>query len=98
LQPTEHSVGFYTGLCLHQQQASQTRNQRGQRSRKAILSAAVGQLAQDGYHGASLGNIAAAVNMTQQGVLHHFPSKEQLLLALLDEKYHEDARRLESSL
>jgi AcrR family transcriptional regulator len=75
-----------------------SRTKRGQRSRNAILSAAVGQLAEDGYRGASLASIAAAVNMTQQGLLHHFPSKERLLLALLEEKYHEDGRRLESSL
>jgi AcrR family transcriptional regulator len=79
---------------------STTTNQtsRGKRSRAAILSAAVSLLSEDGYRGASLASIAAAVNLTQQGVLHHFPSKERLLLALLDEKYHEDGRRLEASL
>jgi AcrR family transcriptional regulator len=79
-------------------QPNPARTTRGQRSRDAILAAAVGQLAEDGYRGASLASIAAAVNMSQQGVLHHFPSKERLLLALLEEKYHEDGRRLESSL
>lgn len=71
---------------------------RGKRSREAILAAAVSLLSEDGYRGASLASIAAAVNLTQQGVLHHFPSKERLLLALLEEKYHEDGRRLETSL
>ena len=71
---------------------------RGQRTRNAILSAAATEVAEDGYRGASLASIAAAVNLTQQGVLHHFPSKDQLLLALLEEKYHDDGRRLESSL
>jgi AcrR family transcriptional regulator len=75
-----------------------SRTSRGKRSREAILAAAVSQLSEDGYRGASLASIAAAVNLTQQGVLHYFPSKERLLLALLDEKYHEDGRRLEASL
>lgn len=55
-------------------------------------------LSEEGYRGASLASIAAAVNLTQQGVLHYFPSKETLLLALLEEKYHEDGRRLAASL
>jgi AcrR family transcriptional regulator len=58
----------------------------------------VSLLSESGYRGASLASIAAAANLTQQGVLHYFPSKEDLLLALLEEKYHEDGRRLSASL
>jgi AcrR family transcriptional regulator len=32
--------------------------------------------------------------MTQPGLLHHFPSKEHLLLAMLEERYHADGRVL----
>ena len=75
-----------------------TRTDRGRQNREAILAAAVPLFAESGYRGASLASIAAAVGLTQQGVLHYFPSKEALLLALLDEKYHEDGRRLSASL
>ena len=71
---------------------------RGKQTREAILTAAVRLFAEHGYRGTSLASIAAAVDLTQQGVLHYFPSKEALLLALLDEKYHEDGRLLSASL
>jgi AcrR family transcriptional regulator len=75
-----------------------TRTDRGKQSRAAILAAASALFAEHGYRGTSLAAIAAAVDLTQQGVLHYFPSKEALLLALLDEKYHEDGRLLSGSL
>ena len=71
---------------------------RGKQSRDRVLSAAVALLSEEGYRGASLASIAAAANLTQQGVLHYFPTKEALLLSLLEEKYHEDGRRLSTSL
>jgi AcrR family transcriptional regulator len=74
---------------------------RGQERRQAIVQAAIPAFAQQGYRGASLASIAAAVNMTQPGLLHHFPSKERLLqaviddlLAVLDERDHADCARL----
>ncbi|MBV9325989.1 MAG: TetR/AcrR family transcriptional regulator [Chloroflexi bacterium] len=70
------------------------RTDRGKQSRAAILGAAAAMFAENGYRGTSLAAIASAVDLTQQGVLHYFPSKEALLLALLDEKYHEDGRLL----
>ena len=75
-----------------------TRTDRGKQNRQAILAAAVPLLANNGYRGTSLASIAEAVDLTQQGVLHYFPSKEALLLAVLEEKYHEDGHRLSASL
>lgn len=63
---------------------------RGDRSRQAILEAAVEVFAERGYRGASLASVAQAVGMTQAGLLHHYPSKEQLLFAVLNEHYHAD--------
>ena len=40
--------------------------------------------ASNGYRGASLDGIAGAVGLTRQGVLHYFPSKVALLMAVLD--------------
>ncbi len=67
---------------------------KGERSRAAILEAAVAQFADNGYRGASLASIAATANLTQQGVLHHFRSKEELLLALIEQRDREDGKRL----
>lgn len=69
-------------------------NTRGERTRAAILHAAMSLLADNGYRGASLASIAAAANVTQQGLLHHFKSKEELLLALIEERDKEDGKRL----
>jgi AcrR family transcriptional regulator len=67
---------------------------RGELTRAAILRAAAPLFAEQGYRGASLAKVAEAVGLTQPGLLHHFPSKEHLLLALLEERYHADGKVL----
>ncbi len=62
------------------------------------MQAAIPLLARQGYRGASLAAIAAAVDMSQPGVLHHFPSKEALLLAVLEERDRDDAQRVSDAL
>jgi AcrR family transcriptional regulator len=74
------------------------RTVRGERRRAAILDAAVPLLADNGYRGTSLASIAEAADLTQQGVLHHFGSKEELLLALIEERDRQDGRRLSALL
>jgi AcrR family transcriptional regulator len=58
-------------------------------SRARILSAAVAEFAAGGYRGASIGAIAARAGMSQSGLLHHFPSKELLLAAVVDARRSE---------
>ncbi|MDF1605434.1 TetR/AcrR family transcriptional regulator [Nocardioides sp. YIM 152315] len=60
----------------------------GQRAR--ILDAAMAVFARRGERGASLREIAERVGMSQAGVLHHFGSKNALLLAVLDRFDQED--------
>src|SRR5690242_9214549 len=55
----------------------------GRASRKAILAAAADVFAENGYRGTSLTEIANRVGMTQPGLLHHFSTKDQLLLAVV---------------
>jgi AcrR family transcriptional regulator len=62
------------------------------------MQAAIPLLARQGYRGASLAAIAAAVDMSQPGVLHHFPSKEQLLLAVLAERDRDSRQRVADAL
>jgi AcrR family transcriptional regulator len=53
--------------------------------RKAeIVHAALEVIAQRGYRGASLAAVAERVGLTQQGLLHYFPTKEALLVAVLE--------------
>ena len=40
--------------------------------------------ARDGYSNASIGEVAAQVGLTLPGLLHYFPSKTDMLLAVLD--------------
>src|SRR3954465_5511590 len=71
---------------------------RGERSRAAILDPAPRLFADRGYRGTTMASVAAAVDLTQPGLLHHFPSKEALLQELLEQRYHDDGQRLKEGL
>lgn len=59
---------------------------RGEERRAEILRTALEVIAERGYRGATLGAVAERVGLTQQGVLHYFPTKEALLIAVLEER------------
>ncbi|GAA1953382.1 TetR/AcrR family transcriptional regulator [Microbacterium deminutum] len=59
---------------------------KGRARREEILSAAVRAFANAGYSGASILEIAAACNITRAGLMHHFRTKEELLIAVLDRR------------
>jgi AcrR family transcriptional regulator len=61
------------------------RAQPGER-RAEILTAARDVFAERGYRGASLAAVAERVGLTQQGVLHYFPSKDALLIEVLRQR------------
>lgn len=71
---------------------------KGEDRRAAILSAAGTLFAEQGFRGASLDSVASAAGLTKAGLLHYFPSKESLLLALVEDRYHGDGRRFDGSL
>jgi AcrR family transcriptional regulator len=60
-----------------------TRSDRRPDRREEILEAALSVFAERGYTGASIASIAERVGLTQQGVLHYFPSKDRLLAEVL---------------
>ncbi|MET9970393.1 TetR/AcrR family transcriptional regulator [Streptomyces sp. NPDC006356] len=64
---------------------------RSEDRRAEIVRAALEVIAERGYRGASLGAVAERVGLTQQGLLHHFPTKEALLVAVLQERDQWDA-------
>ncbi len=67
------------------------RSPRGESRRAVIIDAAAREFALHGYHGASIAAIAEKVGITQSGLLHHFPSKEALLDAVVQRRFAEDA-------
>lgn len=58
-----------------------------------MLAAALRALAANGYQGSSLSSIAVDAGLTTPGLLHHFPSKNHLLVALLEERDRLEAAR-----
>jgi AcrR family transcriptional regulator len=67
----------------------------GRATRDAILDAAIKAFAARGYRGASIDQIAAEVGVSRQGVLHHFPSKTKLLVAVLERRDEQDREHAE---
>lgn len=63
---------------------------KGERTRQALLEAAILRFAQDGSRGASVSDIARDVGITPGSVYAYFPNKQDLFLAALDH----DAERL----
>lgn len=49
-----------------------------------VLIAAISVFVRTGYHGATMRTIATAAHMSVPGVYHHYPSKQALLVAVLD--------------
>ncbi|NUP21296.1 MAG: TetR/AcrR family transcriptional regulator [Streptomyces sp.] len=64
---------------------------RSEERRAEIVRAALEVIAERGYRGASLGAVAERVGLTQQGLLHYFPTKGALLVAVLQERDQWDA-------
>lgn len=63
-----------------------------------MLNVAAKLFAENGYRDASLNSIADAAGITRQGVLHYYPSKQKLLLALLKERERSDRARVRTVL
>lgn len=66
---------------------------KGRRRRAQIVAAASDVYAEAGYDGASLREIAKRAGISHTGLLHHFPDREALLAAVLEERDRLDAAR-----
>jgi AcrR family transcriptional regulator len=62
-------------------------------TRAEILRVALDAYASSGRQGPSLRSIAEAVGLSEAGVLHHFASKDHLLVAILEERDDDASRR-----
>lgn len=59
---------------------------KGRAKRAEILDRALEVFGEVGYRGASLREIAARCGISHPGLLHHFPTKQALLLAVLERR------------
>ena len=69
-------------------------NADGQRTRQAILDAALGLFADKGYFGTSLRDVATAVGVRESALYNYFPGKEALFEAILAAESAEKGERL----
>lgn len=61
------------------------------RRRQEIIAAATSVFATQGYHGGSLRDISRRLDLSLSSVVHHFPSKDELLIAVLENAVHTGA-------
>jgi AcrR family transcriptional regulator len=67
---------------------------KGRVKRREILDQAMALFGEAGYRGTSLREIAARCGLSHTGLLHHFPTKQSLLLAVLEHRDEVDSARL----
>lgn len=71
-----------------------TQPERTERSKAKIIEAANHYFAENGFHGTAMSDIAREAGLTGPGLLHHFPNKEELLTAVLEQRDAADQERL----
>jgi AcrR family transcriptional regulator len=80
------------------QSARRTQADRTRASREKIIQSATEAFAQKGFRGAKMVDIAKAADLTEPGLLHHFPSKTHLLMEVLKERDRIDGERMRATL
>lgn len=66
--------------------------------RQRILAEAIGLIGQKGYQGFTIQALAQRCELTNGGLLYHFGSKEQLLVAILEERDRREAEIIPAGL
>lgn len=66
-------------------------------TRGKLLREARDQFADKGFYGTSINDVAAKLGLSKQGLLHHFPTKEKLYGAVLEEATDAVMQRFEKS-
>jgi len=59
---------------------------KGRAKRAEVIQATIVSIAESGFHGASLRDIAARAGISHAGLLHYFPTKAHLLRAVLEHR------------
>lgn len=63
------------------------REEKSERSRRAVLDAALSLFSHQGYRGTTMRDIAERAGVSTGNVYHHFPDKEAIFLELIDEYF-----------
>lgn len=69
---------------------------KGRAKRAEIIERATALFGEAGYRGSSLREIAARCGISHPGLLHHFPTKEALLIAVLEHRDEQDLQRFDA--
>ena len=77
---------FHTRPMVEAMAKTRTSDREGSEARARILSAAYDVFAATGFRGSTLDGVAKRAGMSRAGVLHHFASKQAILIALLDQR------------
>ncbi len=88
----------YNGHMKNTQPPRRTQAERTRASREKIIRSATETFAQKGFRGAKMADIAKAADLTEPGLLHHFPSKTRLLMEVLKERDRVDSERMQVTL
>jgi len=75
-----------------------TPERRRQQTREHLLEAAARVFAERGFHGATMDEVAAAAGFTKGAVYSNFKNKEDLFLALLDERIRREFEVVQTSM
>ena len=75
-----------------------TRAERGAVTRAALLRSASKSICELGMHGASIDLITERAGYTKGAFYAHFASKEELFLAMLEEKFAQELERVDATM
>lgn len=89
---------MYNRIMNQSQTPRRTQTERRRVSREKIIRAATEAFAQKGFRGAKMADIAKSADLTEPGLLHHFPSKTHLLMEVLKERDRIDSERMRATL
>ena len=88
----------YNQIMKQPQSPRRTQAERTRASREKIIQSATEAFARQGFRGAKMADIAKAADLTEPGLLHHFPSKTHLLMEVLKERDRIDSERMRATL
>ena len=77
--------------------SKRTQAERTSLRKEQVIREAIRFFGQRGFHGARMADIAKAAGVTEPGLLHHYPSKVQLLMDVLAERDRIDRERFDPS-
>lgn len=64
--------------------------------RRQVLEACVDAFARTGFYGTTMKDVAGRAGLSYTGLMHHFPSKEELLIAVLEFRAEQSAALMEA--